>query len=184
MVLTFTIASKDVEDFVLNVKIDADATFADLQYEIRQACGWADDVPASFFVCDDRWHPHTHIPEVADFEHDSMAEVALGDHLEDEGQRMLYVFDPDGQRHLLMEVSRIAYGDTLDAPRHRLHGTAPEQVLLPEPEPTSSAADLLAQLNAAALGDLDEDDEEERDDFEGFDPEEFDPEGFEISEGE
>ena len=35
MVLTFTIASKDVEDFVLNVKIDADATFADLQYEIR-----------------------------------------------------------------------------------------------------------------------------------------------------
>ena len=39
MVLTLTVASKEVEDFVLKVKIDADATFADLNQVIRDACG-------------------------------------------------------------------------------------------------------------------------------------------------
>ena len=181
MVLTLTVASKEVEDFVLKVKIDADATFADLNQVIRDACGWAD--AAAFYVCDDRWRPHTFIPEVGDYEHDSMAEVELGNYLEDEGQRLLYVFDPADKRHLIMEVSRIAFGDSLDEPRYRMQGTPPELVLMPEPSPELSQTDLLAQLNAAALGELDDEEEEERDDFEGFDPEEFDPEGFEISEG-
>ena len=112
-----------------------------------------------------------------------MAEVELGNYLEDEGQRLLYVFDPADKRHLIMEVSRIAFGDSLDEPRYRMQGTPPELVLMPEPSPELSQTDLLAQLNAAALGELDDEEEEERDDFEGFDPEEFDPEGFEISEG-
>lgn len=181
MVLTLTVASKEVEDFVLNVKIDSDATFADLNRVIREACGWTDAIPATIYVCDDRWHPRTAIPEVGDYEHDSMDEVELGGHLEDEGQRLLYLFDPEEKRHLLMEVSRIAFGESLEHPRHRLYGTAPEQVLTPEPSTIASPTDLLAQLNAAALGEMDDEDEEESDDFEGFDPEEFDPEGFEIS---
>lgn len=183
MILTLTIASKDVEEFVLKVKIDADATFAELNGLIRAACGWDASQPAAFYVCDDRWHPHTIVPEEGDYEHDSMAEVELGSLLEDEGQRLLYVFDPSDKRHLLMEVSHIAYGESLDEPRYKLHGTAPDQVLQPEPEAQSAATDLLSVLNAAALGELDEEEYEERDDFEGFDPEEFDPEGFEISEG-
>jgi len=182
MVVTLTIASKEAEDFVLSVKIDADATFADLQNVIREACGWEEAAPATFYVCDDRWHPHTTIPEVGDYEHDAMNEVDLAAHMEDEGQRLLYLFDPDEGRHLLVEVTRIAFGDSLDEPRCRLIGTPPELTL--EPEPAPPATDLLAQLNAAALGELDDEEELERDDFEGFDPEEFDPEGFEISEGQ
>ena len=184
MVLTLTVASKEIEDFVLKVKIDADATFGELNRVIREACGWTDAIPATFYVCDDRWHPHTAIPEVGDYEHDSMDEVELSGYIEDEGQRLLYLFDPEEKRHLLLEVSRIAFGDSLEEPRHKLLGSAPEQMLMPEPSPVASATDLLAQLNAAALGELDDEDEEEPDDFEGFDPEEFDPEGFEISTGE
>lgn len=184
MVLTLTIASKEVEDFVLKVKIDADATFGELNKVIRESIGWTDAIPATFYVCDDRWHPHTAIPEVGDYEHDSMDEVELSGFIEDEGQRLLYLFDPEEKRHLLVEVSRIAFGDSLEQPRQKLHGTPPDQVLTPELPSSTSATDLLAQLNAAALGELDDEDEEESDDFEGFDPEEFDPEGFEISNGE
>ena len=183
MVLTLTIASKEAEDFILKVKIDSDATFFDLNQVIRKACGWPEAEPAAFYICDERWHPHTIIPEVGDYEHDSMAEVELGSLLEDEGQRLLYVFDPTDKRHLLMDVSHIAFGDSLDEPRCRLYGTAPELILAPEPVAAQASDDLLDMLNAAALGELDEEEEEERDDFEGFDPEEFDPEGFEISEG-
>jgi len=182
MVLTLTIASKEVEDFVLKIKIDADATFADLQEVIREGCGWSHALPAAFYVCDERWHPEHYIPEEGDYEHDAMNEVELGSLLEDEGQRLLYQFDQENNRHLLMEVTRVIFGDSLDEPHHRLYGAAPELILEPE-EPAPTNADLIAALNAAALGELDEDEEEERDDFEGFDPEEFDSEGYEISEG-
>jgi hypothetical protein len=183
MLLSFTVASKEIEDFVLKLQIDGDDTFADLNRLIRETCwpGVPVPQPALFYVCDDRWHPEHIIPETGDYEHDSMDEIRLSELLEDEGQRLIYDFDHEAGRHLIMEVSSISYGQHADEGtcRHR----SGEPPALVEEEAMPSVDSLLAQLNASALGSFsDEEDDEREEDFDGFNDDELDLEGFEISE--
>lgn len=186
MLLTITIASPEIEDFVAEVLIESQYTFADLHQVMQKAFGWQAEQPTTFYVCDNRWQPEHAIPEVSD-DRDTMADIELGDLLEDEGQRLQYVFNPAECRGLLMEVSAIAFGKHVDEPRLRKHGTPPPySIAEPEeeevqPSATTSEKDLLAQLNAAALG-MDDEDDYEPEDTSDFDPEEFDPEGYEVSE--
>lgn len=187
MLLTITAVSPEIEDFAIELQIESDATFADLHRLIRETCGWGAHKPSTFYVCDERWRREKRIPEKS-FEDETMDEVELGDHLEDEGQRLQYVFDPDGKRGLLLEVSRIHFGKTIDEPFcRRRHGTPPPLSLIDEAEATEkkaipSTAEILAQLNAAALNDLD-DEEQEPTDEDLFEMDELDPEGFDFSEG-
>ena len=183
MLLTITAASPEVEDFVLELQIDSDATFADLHQLIRDTCGWGEAEPATFYVCDHRWRHERTIPERS-YEYDTMEEVELGDLLEDEGQRIEYLFDPTDNRSLLMEVSRISFGKTIDEPRcRRQHGEAPALVIVKEEKPTANNEDLLAALNAAALADDEEEDELTPKFDDGFEMDEIDPEGFDFTEG-
>ena len=147
MLLTITAVSPEVEDFVIELLIESDATFEDLHHLIRQACGWGASEPAI------------------------------------QGQRLQYLFDPDEGRGLLLEVSRIAFSRHIDEPIcRRSHGTPPALKLIKEEAPKGpSREELLAQLNAAALAD-DDDDIEPTDD-ELFDIEELDLEGFDFNEG-
>lgn len=190
MLYTITVVSPEAEDFDLELQIESDATFADLRKLVHESCGW-EMTPSrttrgghspAFFVCDEDWRRHKTIPERS-LEDDTMEEVELGDHLEDEGQRLIYLFDADNARKLLLEVSRIAYGKHIDAPLcRRSHGTAP--ALAAEPEEAASApkstAELLAELNAAAMDDEEHDFEPTDDDL--FDMEEIDMEGFDFTE--
>lgn len=194
MLYTITVVSPEAEDFDLELQIESDATFADLHHLVRESCGWTADQsaqPSTFYVCDDRWHRRKTIPEKS-LEDDTMDEVELGDHLEDEGQRLIYLFDPDEARKLLMEVTRISYGKHIDAPLcRRKHGTAPALVALAAIpggsasalEAPVSSASLLAELNAAALAaeGLDDDEPEPTDD-DLFDMDEIDMEGFDFTE--
>lgn len=186
MLLTITAVSPEVEDFAIELLIESDATFADLHHLIRQTCGWGAGQPSTFYVCDDRWRRRKTIPERS-YEDDTMDEIELGDLLEDEGQRLQYLFDPAASRGLLLEVSRIAFSRHIDEPCcRRSHGTPPALELLKEAPKAPSREELLAQLNAAALAanhDLDDDDLEPTDD-ELFDIEELDLEGFDFNEGE
>lgn len=186
MLYTITAISPEVEDFVIELQIESDATFADLHTLIRDTCGWGPSEPSVFYICDERWHRDRAIPETG-YEYDTMDEVELGDHLEDEGQRMQYLFDRANGRLLLLEVSHISYGKHIDEPCcRRRHGEPPVLVAPASPlaeaadEAPLSTADLLAQLNAAALAD-DEDIEPTDDDL--FDIEEIDLEGFDVTEG-
>jgi len=203
MLYTITAVSPEVEDFAIELQIESDATFADLHNLIRKSCGWEDlgsHLPsATFYLCDDHWHRRKAIREKS-YEDDTMDEVELGDHLEDEGQRLIYLFDPDNARKLLLEVSRISFGKHIDAPHcRRSHGTAPilsiepDPATIPEPATAPAAvpdglpsghASLLAELNAAALAGegFDDEDLEPTDDDDLFDLEEIDPEGFDIAE--
>ena len=55
MVYRFTIISNEVEDFIREIKIDAEATFYDLHQAILSSCHYADNVPTSFFICNQEW---------------------------------------------------------------------------------------------------------------------------------
>lgn len=180
MLYTITAVSPEVEDFAIELQIESDATFAELHRLIRQTCGWGEGQPSTFHLCDERWHREHSIPERS-MEDDTMADVELGDCLEDEGQRLQYIFDPDGRRGLLLEVTRIAYGKHIDQPTcRRSHGEAPPLVLQREEVHVPTTEEILAQLNAAALAD--EDDDIEPTDEELFELEELDPEGFDFTE--
>ena len=181
MLYTITAVSPEVEDFAIELQIESDATFADLHELIRKTCNWEPHKPSTFYVCDERWHRERTIPERS-FEYDTMDEVELGDLLEDEGQRLQYIFDPDEARGLLLEVTHISYGKHIDEPLcRRSHGTPPPLVIEHiERQAPKSTEELLAELNAAALGD---DDDIEPTDDELFDIEEIDLEGFDFTEG-
>lgn len=183
MLLTITAASPEVEGFAIELLIESDATFEVLHHLIRETCGWEAAKPAVFYVCDDRWRRRRTIPEKS-YEYDTMDEVELGDFLEDEGQRFQYIFDPDNDRGLLLEVTRIAFSRHIDEPTcRRSCGEPPALVLRREPKKKElSQEELLAQLNAAALAD-DDDDLEPTDD-ELIDIEEIDLEGFDFNEGQ
>lgn len=177
MLYTITAASPEVEDFVAELQIESHATFHDLHRLIRTTCGWGQGKPSTFYICDHRWRREKAIPEHSR-EDDVMADVELGDLLDDEGQRMQYVFDQQARRGLLLEVTAIAYGRHIDAPTcTRRHGQAP---MLNPDAPDNS--DLLAQLTAAALAIDDSDSHDTICDDSDFDPEELDPEGFDITE--
>lgn len=179
MLYTITAVSPEVEDFAIELLIESDATFADLHRLIRDTCGWGVHKPSAFHLCDERWHRERTIPERS-MEYDTMDEVELGDLLEDEGQRMQYVFDPERGRGLLMEISRIAYGKHIDQPTcRRRHGEPPLLTLPQEERHVPTTEEILAQLNAAALAD---DDDTEPTDEELFELEELDPEGFDFTE--
>lgn len=187
MLYTIIVASHEAEDFDAELQIESQATFYDLHQLVRRACGWGKGAPATFFICDHRWRHERTIPE-SSYELDVMADIELGDYLEDEGQRLQYLFDPQEGRVLLLEVRSIAFSKHIDSPTIvRSHGQAPALELLQAEPPAPKTAtptndDLLAQLTAAALA-IDADDEgTDIVDDSDFDPEEIDPEGFDINE--
>lgn len=176
MIYRFTIVSDEVDDFVREIKIDSDATFFEFHQAILAACGYKDDQMTSFFICDDDWEKEKEVT-LEDMESSSeedswiMKDTRLSDLVEDEKQRLLYVFDPLTDRVFFIELTEIITGQDLDkAVCSRKHGAAPKQ---------SVDFDEMAKNNAAGSLDLDEN-------FYGdqsFDPEEFDPEGFEMDGG-
>ena len=102
MVYRFTIISNEVEDFIREIKIDAEATFYDLHQAILSSCHYADNVPTSFFICNQEW--------------------------EQEQQRMVYVFDPLDNRMFFIELTEISFRKTQEQPVcSRSHGEAPQQ---------------------------------------------------------
>ncbi len=185
MLFTITAVSPEVEDFAIELQIESDATFADLHTLIRKTCDWGRFKPATFYLCDHRWHRDRNIPEDS-YEDDTMDALELGDFLEDEGQRMQYIFDPDENRGLLLEVSHISYGRHIDEPTcSRRHGTAPALIredspaTVPEGSPKGSPATV---PEGSPEGLFLDDDLLEPTDDDLFDIEEIDLEGFDINE--
>ena len=110
MTFRITIFSQEVEDFVMEAKIDAEAKFAELHNLILKTCNYQDMGSHGFLICDDGWHVKNHIrqtcPQDFDAEEDInlMQNTSLRDFLDEEGQRIAYIFDPEGKRFFLMEI--------------------------------------------------------------------------------
>lgn len=176
MTFRITIFSQEVEDFVMEAKIDAEAKFEELHYLILNTCNYQDMHHHGFLICDDEWRVKEHIRQTNTKDIDSeediylMSNCTLRDFLEEEGQRIAYIFDPEGKRFFLMEISEILFGQPEKKGRiSRKHGVPP----------TQNRKDVVTSSNH----DVTEEDMEE--DFygdEGFEEGELDMEGFEINE--
>ena len=169
MVFRFLILSDETDDFKREIKIDGDATFFDFFKAIVATTGYSDKEMASFFICDDDWRKRIEITLVemdsaSDEDSYIMEDCVLSDYLEDEKQKLMFVFDYLTERALYIELSEIVTGKNLAKPVCSIsEGEAPSQFM--------HFDDVKADIASSDLGETFFGDE-------GFNPDELDREGF------
>jgi len=175
MVYRFTVISDEVENFMREIKIDADAKFLELHKLILESCGYTDDQLTSFTICGEGWERGQEIT-LEDMETNSdedsyiMAETELSEFLEDEKQHLVYTFDPLADRRFYIELSEIQTGKTLaEGKVSRSEGKAPVQTL---------GFDEMFARNPIVSGDIMDDDSLFGDEVSADD---IDLDGFDIS---
>ena len=135
MIYKFTIISDEVENFMREIKISADAKFLELHRLILESCGYEDNQMTSFTICENGWEKGQEITleemdAGADEDSYIMAETELSEFLEDEKQHLLYTFDPLADRVFFIELSEIKTGKTLAQGKvTRSLGNPPQQTL-------------------------------------------------------
>ena len=174
MIYRFTIISDEVDDFVREIQIDPEATFFDLHEAILKAANYTNDQMTSFFICDDDWEKEKEItleemdnnPEMDSW---IMKETRLNELIEDEKQKLLYVFDYMTERCFFIELSEIITGKEIKGAKcTKKSGEAPKQTVDFE-EMAAGGGSL--DLDVNFYGDQD------------FDMEDFDAEGFDVNDG-
>ena len=178
MVYKFLLLSDEVEDFKREIKIDSEATFFELHDAILDSVNYEKDQMASFFLCSDDWTKLTEVTLVemdTNSDEDSyvMDKTHLSEGLEDEGQKLMYVFDYLTERAFYMELNEIIPGKNIDqAVCSKSIGTPPEQVAAVEDvDPALLASVISGSDDENFYGD------------EAFDMDELDPEGFDLGGG-
>ena len=174
MIYRFTIISDEVDDFVREIQIDPEATFFDLHEAILKAANYTNDQMTSFFICDDDWEKEKEItleemdnnPEMDSW---IMKETRLNELIEDEKQKLLYVFDYMTERCFFIELSEIITGKEIKGAKcTKKSGEAPKQTVDFE---EMAAGGCSLDLDENFYGDQD------------FDMEDFDAEGFDVNDG-
>lgn len=177
MVYKFRLVSDEVDNFKREIDIDADATFLDLRNAICDCVGYDKGQMNSFFLCEDGWEKDKEIT-LEDMGTDAsddvylMDECVISDYIEDEGQRLIFVFDYLTDRSFFMELKQSTPGRSLKDPVCTLSmGNPPPEFI----DINAFEAKIDAKAAQAATStDLDED-------FYGsnqFNEDEFDVEGF------
>jgi len=174
MVYKFRILSDEVDNFVREIAIDSEASFLDLHDAILESVGYTADQMSSFFLCNDEWEKET---EVTLIEMDSSPEVdnwimestKLSDLIEDEGQKLLFVFDYLTERSFFIEAFQLVPNKTIAKAKCLVsEGDAPAQTT--EIEDISQDDVSKLNLDDAFYGDQDFDIEElDSDGFSGLD---------------
>lgn len=175
MVYKFRIISDEVDDFLREIKIDSEASFFDFHEAILKSTGYKDDQMTSFFICDDDWEKEIEVTLEdmgnSSSEEDSfvMKDTPLNELVEDEKQKLIYVFDPLAERVFFIELSEIITGKDLEhAICSRKEGNPPQQ--------TIDFEEQMANNTSLDLGE----------DFYGdqeYNIDELDDEGYEMSDG-
>ncbi len=174
MIFKFRIVSDEVENFKREIQIDATATFLDLKKAICSSVGYDATQMSSFFLCDRNWEKEKEITfeDMGVDDEDEvylMDESVLSDFIEDEGQKLLYVFDYLTERMFFIEMTELVTGRSLKDPFCSLSlGTPPPEFV--DIDEFDAKIDE-KQKTAARNTDLDEDfygsDSFNEDEFEG-----------------
>lgn len=162
MVYRFKIVSDEVNNFSREIEIDSDASFLQLRNAILESVGYSKDELDSFFLCDDNWEKREEIT-IEDMGSSSdqdiwiMADTTVSEMIEEEGQRLIFVFDYLTERCFFMELRKILPGKWLKDPLcTRKEGNAPKQFVDLE-EFDQSVDKRIAAEAARAAEDFEED---------------------------
>ncbi|GHU68459.1 hypothetical protein FACS189413_05370 [Bacteroidia bacterium] len=134
MLYRFIIVSDEVDDFRRDITIDSEATFFELHEAILDSVGFAKDQITSFFTCDEDWSKDTEITLIdmggnSDEDNYVMESTHLSELLDEEKQKLFYVFEPLTERCFFIELREIITGKTQDKPKVvKSLGNPPKQV--------------------------------------------------------
>lgn len=172
MVFRFLLLSDEVDDFKREIKIDSEASFLDLHNIILDSVGYTKDQMCSFFICEDDWSKKTEITLVemdtsSDVDNYIMEETRLDELLEDEHQKLMFVFDYMTERAFFMELREVIPGVDLSEPVcSKSVGLPPAQLIsFDDFEAKNATSDLGEDFYGDSEYDLDELD---KDGFEGL----------------
>lgn len=175
MIYKFRLLSDEVDNFRRDIEIDSDATFIELNNAILESVGYPDDQMTSFFICNEKWIKEVEITRedmggMSEEDNYVMSDTVIGDLVEEEKQKLMYVFDPLGDRVFYIELSKIEFGKDIDkAICIKSVGDAPAQTL--------NISELLSKTTASS------DDDDFREDFYGddeYNEEDIDQDGYNI----
>lgn len=159
MVYKFKLVSDEVSNFAREIEIDSENTFLQLRNVILESVGYSKDELDSFFLCDDEWGKHEEIT-LEDMGSNSdediwvMEDTPVSELVEDEGQKLCFVFDYMTERSFYMELKEIIPGRSLVEPICTLQrGKAPKQTI--DLDDFEKNLDKEAAAAAAAKDDLD-----------------------------
>ncbi len=138
MIYRFILVSDEVDNFRRDITIDSDATFFEFHEAILDSVGYAKDQITSFVLCDEDWSEKTEITLI-DMQSNSeediymMEESRLSEFLDEEKQKLIYIFEPLTRRCFFMELKEIIPGKGQEKPQLiKSLGDAPVQISLME----------------------------------------------------
>ena len=178
MIYKFLIGSEESENFKLEISIDAEDTFLRLRNTILDAAGYNKEQMDSFYICDEDWHKEkevTYFDMGSDSDEDVwiMEDTPLEELLEEEGQKLKFVFDYMTERYFYMKLKETVPGRHLHDPLcTRKEGKAPkedvtmEEMLKPSPKIVDTNIEELGEEFYGDAG-FNEDELSELDSFEG-----------------
>ena len=132
MIYRINFSSEEGENFRLVFDADSDATFLELHEAILKAVNYTNDQMTSFFMCNDRWEKEQEVTLVEmdrSFDYDNMVmeSTRLSDLMEEQGQRLIYIFDPMFERYFFGSLKEIKPGQMTGVKLVEKKGKAPEQ---------------------------------------------------------
>ena len=133
MVYRFKLVSDEVSNFSREIEIDSESTFLQLRNVILDSVGYSKDELDSFFLCDDDWQKEEEITledmgTSSDQDVWLMENTPLNEMIEDEGQKLIFVFDYMTERAFFMEMKEVIPGRNLMEPICTVkQGKAPKQ---------------------------------------------------------
>ncbi len=135
MVYRFKLVSDEVSNFSREIEIDANSTFLQLRNAVLDSVDYTKDDIDSFFLCDDEWQRQEEITledmgSSSDQDIWLMEDTPLNELIEDEGQKLVFVFDYMTERSFFMEMKEAIPGRSLSDPICTVkRGKAPAQVM-------------------------------------------------------
>lgn len=133
MIYKFVIVSDESDNFKLQIAIDSTATFMELRNIILDSAGYSKEQMDSFYICDDEWNKEKEVTCI-DMDSDSdediwiMDDTQLDELIEDEGQRLKFVFDYMTERYFKVKLKEVIPGKSLHDPLcERKAGTPPAE---------------------------------------------------------
>lgn len=135
MIYRFIVGSEEAENFKLEIAIDSEDTFLRLRNVILDAAGYNKEQIDSFYICDEDWQKErevTYIDMDTDSDEDAwiMEDTHLSELLDEEGQKIKFVFDYMTERYFYMRLKEIEPGKSLRDPLcERKVGKAPIEMV-------------------------------------------------------
>lgn len=136
MVYRFKLVSDEVSNFSREIEIDSENSFLQLRNVILESVGFTKDELDSFFLCNDDWEREEEVTledmgaSASDCDQWLMESTTLEELIEDEGQKLSFVFDYLTDRSFFLELKEMIPSRSLVEPVCTMkRGKAPAQFI-------------------------------------------------------